>query len=142
MSRVAAFALASVVGFACGRDSRPDVLLIVLDTVRADHLPMYGYARDTAPGLAELARDGVVYRNAISPDTWTAPSHASLLTDLMPTVHLAQPGPVSRSGSRVIRWHYYHEARLDHLMVRAIPKVVVGLTDSWQLTVTMNSCSA
>jgi hypothetical protein len=83
--RGAALALAAVLGGGCGRDPRPDVLLIVLDTVRADHLSVYGYARDTTPALAELARDGVLYRNAIAPDTWTAPSHASLLTGLMPT---------------------------------------------------------
>lgn len=72
---------------ACGRGSRPDVVLIVLDTVRADHLPLYGYPHDTMPALAAFARDAVVYRNAIAPDTWTAPSHASLFTGLMPSAH-------------------------------------------------------
>ncbi len=72
---------------ACGRDPRPDVLLIVLDTVRADHLSVYGYGRETTPGLADLARDAVIYRNAISPGTWTAPSHASLFTGLAPAEH-------------------------------------------------------
>jgi arylsulfatase A-like enzyme len=72
---------------ACGHDRRPDVVLIVLDTVRADHLSLYGYPRDTTPALAALARDAVVYRNAIAPDTWTASSHASLFTGVMPSVH-------------------------------------------------------
>jgi arylsulfatase A-like enzyme len=82
-----ALLVASVLAVACGRDTRPDVLLIVLDTVRADHLSAYGYPRDTTPALAAFARDAVVYRNAIAPDTWTASSHASLFTGLMPTEH-------------------------------------------------------
>jgi arylsulfatase A-like enzyme len=79
--------LALVLMAACGRDGRPDVVLIVLDTVRADHLTPYGYARETTPQLAAFARDAVVYRNAIAPDTWTASSHASLFTGLMPSTH-------------------------------------------------------
>ena len=74
-------------GAACGRDPRPDVFLIVLDTVRADHLGAYGYGRDTSPVLDALAREAVLYRTAIAAGTWTPPSHASLLTGLLPSVH-------------------------------------------------------
>jgi len=80
-------ALLAGLTIACGRDPRPDVVLVILDTVRADHLSPYGYDRETSPRLAELARDAVVYRNAIAPGTWTAPSHASLFTGLMPAAH-------------------------------------------------------
>lgn len=80
-------ALAALLAAGCGRDSRPDVFLVVLDTVRADHLSLYGYQRATTPKLEAFARDAVVYRNAIAPDTWTPPSHASLLTGLRPTEH-------------------------------------------------------
>ncbi|HJQ84480.1 MAG TPA: sulfatase [Candidatus Binatia bacterium] len=72
---------------ACGRDPRPDVVLVVLDTVRADHLSLYGYPRPTMPKLEAFAADAVVYRNAIAPDTWTPPSHASLFTGLAPSDH-------------------------------------------------------
>lgn len=73
---------------ACGRDPRSDVLLFVLDTVRADHLGVYGYDRPTSPAIDAFARDAVVYWTAIAPGTWTPPSHASLLTGLLPSSHL------------------------------------------------------
>jgi arylsulfatase A-like enzyme len=82
-----AVAAALLLLFGCGRDTRPDVLLIVLDTVRADHLSADGYERPTSPALEALARDGVLYRRAIAPGTWSVPSHASLLTGVLPSVH-------------------------------------------------------
>jgi arylsulfatase A-like enzyme len=72
---------------ACGSDQRPDVLLVVLDTVRADHLSAYGYARRTTPVLEALAAEGVRYDLAITTDTWTVPTHASLFTGLLPSSH-------------------------------------------------------
>jgi arylsulfatase A-like enzyme len=62
----------------------PNVLLIVLDTVRADRLSLYGYGRDTTPNLARLARRGVVFEQARSAAPWTLPSHASLFTGRWP----------------------------------------------------------
>jgi arylsulfatase A-like enzyme len=66
-----------------------DVLLIVLDTVRADHLSAYGYGRPTTPNLARIAREGVLFEQAISPSSWTLPSHASLFTGRPVYEHLA-----------------------------------------------------
>ena len=62
----------------------PNVLLIVLDTVRADRLSLYGYGRDTTPNLARLARRGVLFRKARSTASWTLPSHASMMTGRWP----------------------------------------------------------
>lgn len=62
----------------------PNVLLIVLDTVRADHLSLYGYHRDTSPNLARLAAKGVRFAHARSTAPWTLPSHASLFTGRWP----------------------------------------------------------
>jgi arylsulfatase A-like enzyme len=62
----------------------PNVLLIVLDTVRADHLSLYGYGRDTTPNLARLASRGVVFQQARSTAPWTLPSHASMFTGRWP----------------------------------------------------------
>ena len=84
--RPALLALVALVS-ACGGDQRPDVLLIVLDTVRADHLSAYGYPRRTTPVLEALAAESVRYDLAIAPGTWTVPSHASLFTGLMPSSH-------------------------------------------------------
>lgn len=58
----------------------PNVLLLVLDTERADHLTTYGYDRPTTPELNQLAREGMVFKWAVSPAATTLPSHASLLT--------------------------------------------------------------
>jgi len=66
---------------------RPNVILISLDTVRADHLSLYGYQRDTTPNLRKLAAEATVYRRATSTADWTLPSHASMLTGLYPSEH-------------------------------------------------------
>jgi len=58
----------------------PNVIVIVVDTLRADHLSSYGYKRDTSPFIDSLVQEGVRFENAISPSSWTQPSHASMLT--------------------------------------------------------------
>jgi arylsulfatase A-like enzyme len=58
----------------------PDVLLIVLDTVRAESLSLYGYARSTTPGLERWAARGVVFDHAFATAPWTLPTHASMFT--------------------------------------------------------------
>lgn len=66
---------------------RPNVLLIVLDAVRADHLSCYGYPRPTTPALEALAARGVLFERAFSAAPWTPPSHASLFTGVYPSRH-------------------------------------------------------
>jgi len=58
----------------------PNVVVIVMDTVRADHLSTYGYERPTTPHIDHIAEQGVLFENAISASSWTLPSHASMLT--------------------------------------------------------------
>jgi len=78
---------------------RANIILVSLDTVRADHLSSYGYARPTTPHLDALARRGVLFENAIAPASWTLASHASIFTELLPHQHGANwavplhPGP-------------------------------------------------
>lgn len=76
--------------------SSPDVYLIVLDTVRADHLSAFGYDRDTSPNLARWADRGVRFENASSTAPWTLPSHASLFTGMWP--HEPRRRRVPRDG--------------------------------------------
>jgi len=64
-----------------------NVILISLDTLRADHLGCFGYGRDTSPELDDLARDSVLFRHAFSPSSWTLPVHISLLTSLQISRH-------------------------------------------------------
>ncbi len=72
-----------------GPASGLNIILISIDTLRADHLGCYGAGRDTSPNLDRLARDGVRFRQAIAPSSWTLPSHASMLTGLNPSHHEA-----------------------------------------------------
>jgi arylsulfatase A-like enzyme len=67
-----------------------DIVLIVVDTLRADHVSLYGYPRRTTPHLETFARDAVTYVNAISPATWTVPAHGSLFTGRWPSFHGAE----------------------------------------------------
>jgi arylsulfatase A-like enzyme len=60
----------------------PNVLILVWDTVRADHLSAYGYGLDTSPNLKAFAKEGVLYERAISPAMWTLPSHSAMFTGL------------------------------------------------------------
>lgn len=71
---------------------RPNIVLIVMDTVRADHLSCYGYARPTTPNLDRLAARGVLFEQAVAPTSWTLPSLSSMLTGLLPHQHGASWG--------------------------------------------------
>jgi arylsulfatase A-like enzyme len=63
------------------------IILISLDTLRADHLGIYGYPRDTSPFIDNLARNGILFKNAFSPSSFTIPSHASIFTGKYPSHH-------------------------------------------------------
>ena len=85
-----------IAGLPAAARGSPNVLLIVVDTLRADHVSSYGYSRLTTPNLDRVAREGVLFDNAIAPCSWTLPSHASLLTGRYPSDHgmqNAQPMP-------------------------------------------------
>jgi len=76
---------------------RPDgalnLILLSIDTLRADHLPSYGYGRDTAPFLDErFSRGGTVFENPVAAATITTPSHASIFTSLQPASHRTTDG--------------------------------------------------
>ncbi len=67
--------------------ARPDLILISVDCLRADHVSAYGYGRETTPNLDALAKNGVVFEDAVSVSSWTLPTHMSMLTGLLPTRH-------------------------------------------------------
>ena len=66
---------------------RPNVLFITIDTLRADHLGTYGYARPTSPRIDEFAKTAVVFEQAHSSASWTLPSLTSLMTSLYTSTH-------------------------------------------------------
>ena len=70
----------------------PNVLVIVIDTLRADHLSLQGYERETDPNLKRIASEGVMFENAYASSSWTLTSHASLFTGRWPYEHMADGG--------------------------------------------------
>jgi arylsulfatase A-like enzyme len=66
---------------------KPNIVLMVMDCARADHMSCYGYHRQTTPYLDQLASKGVLYENAISPAPWSLPAHWSIFTGLFPARH-------------------------------------------------------
>lgn len=65
----------------------PNIILLVLDTVGAKHLSLYGYPRRTTPNLERVARESTMYTRCFAPSCWTVPSHASMFTGLYPSQH-------------------------------------------------------
>lgn len=118
-ARLGALAAASSLAHACRwrRTDRPNVLLVTLDTTRADHLGCYGYRRATSPHLDALAADATVYTRAIAPGTWTLPSHASLFSGKCPTSHGARYDP---KGSLVLSSAIPDRPRLEEYRVRGL----------------------
>lgn len=85
---VVCFAAAAVAGiWLLLRPTQPDILLITLDTTRADRIGAYGYRGARTPVLDQFAREGVLFERAFSPAPLTLPVHASLMTGLYPPEH-------------------------------------------------------
>ncbi len=76
------------------------IILISLDTLRADHLGTYGYHRDTSPAIDAFAKEGIVFENAAVQSSWTLPSHMSIMTSLYPSFH-----GVTKKSSRLADNH-------------------------------------
>jgi len=71
----------------CAEDNRPSILLIVIDTLAADHMSCYGYERETTPYIDSLASSGKIWFNMQAQAPWTLPSMASILTGLTVKTH-------------------------------------------------------
>lgn len=88
MKRIVLLALLALLVGACRREPRrPGVLFISIDTLRADHCSLYGYARKTTPRIEGFAKAGVVFEHAYAPMATTAPSHSTMFTGLLPRRH-------------------------------------------------------
>ncbi len=68
-------------------ETPPNLVVVVIDTLRADHVGAYGYGRDTSPSLDALASRGIRFARASAPSSWTKPSVASLFTSRSPSEH-------------------------------------------------------
>jgi len=79
---------------------RPNVLIVSIDTLRADRLGCYGYERATSPRMDAFARTGVLFEHAQSSAPWTLPSYGTLFTSRSPTVHRAGVNPARAATFR------------------------------------------
>jgi len=95
--------LASSVGCAADRRAEPppNIVWILLDTVGTNHIGIYGYERDTTPVIDSLARDGLVFENAIAQSSWTLPSFSSMMTSRYPGEIFAELGLNSRPSGTI-----------------------------------------
>jgi arylsulfatase A-like enzyme len=107
---VAALAGAAIVASGCARPGRPNILLVVADTARADRIAAAGYARPTTPTIDALARDGAIYLEARTPSPWTLPAHASLFTGLYPSSHGAEAGSLKLDDALPFLARRLHDA--------------------------------
>ncbi len=89
------FALAGTAAFAVEGAGRYNVLQIVVDTVRADHLGIYGYPRDTTPFLDTKAPEGIIWNQHSANATWTIPSTIAIMTSLVPQTHRVITPPLA-----------------------------------------------
>ena len=87
-------------GIAAGLEDKPNVILVMVDTLRADHLSCYGSDVKT-PNLCRIAQDGTLYQG-FSHASWTKPATASLVTSTLPSTHNAMSKPSSLSGDLVL----------------------------------------
>src|SRR6266436_5256939 len=108
-------AILNVYGLAQTKASQPDVFLITIDTLRADHVHCYGYESIETPALDGLAKDGVRFTQDFTPSPITNTSHTSILTGLLPSSHgvtdFAVPlSPAHRTWAEVLHERGYHTA--------------------------------
>ncbi len=97
------------------KSTEPDVFLITIDTLRADHVHCYGYANVSTPALDALAKDGIRFTQAFTPSPITNTSHASILTGLLPGSHgvtdFAVPlSPAHPTVAELLKPHGYRTA--------------------------------
>jgi arylsulfatase A-like enzyme len=109
-------------GGAAAKASVPrGVILIHADTLRADHLGLYGYGRDTAPFLSRLAKEGAVFRQAFAQAGWTKVSTPSFLTSLYPTTHGVWTIPGRLPASAITIAEVYRGAGYDTVSYSSVP---------------------
>ncbi len=127
-ARATAIALALLVGCTNGAGpvpARSNVLLITIDTLRADHVGSYGYGKQTTPRLDRLAAQGIRFTEAVSVSSWTLPAHASLMTGLYPAEHgvetdlNALPGSADTLAERFAAGGYATFAAISHVYLGA-----------------------
>lgn len=123
-----------------GGPKQPSIVLIVMDTVRADHLDLFGYQRNTMPRLRSWAAGATVFERAVAAAGWTAPSHASMFSGMPVSehgIHYSAGEAFETPAKKGIRWlpqklaaqGYYCLAVSSNPL--ALPKAVKGFEQSF-----------
>lgn len=106
--------LVAVLALTCVRLAlaQPDIFLVTIDTLRADHVQCFGDSQIRTPALDSLARDGIRFSEAFTPSPITTPSHASILTGLYPSHHGvtafgARLAPTHPTWAKLLKAHGY-----------------------------------
>ncbi|MFC1849831.1 sulfatase [candidate division CSSED10-310 bacterium] len=103
--------------------SPPNIVLISIDTLRADHSSLYGYPKSTTPTLDRLGKESAWFGQAITPAPWTLPAHMSVMTGLPASIHRVQkgkdslPNSVSTLAEVLQKSGYQTAAFVSHVMV-------------------------
>jgi arylsulfatase A-like enzyme len=113
----------------------PDIVLIVLDTVRADHLELYGYPHATMPRLRDWAVDALVHDHFLSTSSWTLPSHASLFTGQYPATHRAHGRTVEEDHIQRFKQGLSTQRVLERPLSRDAVTVAERLWDAGYATI-------
>lgn len=131
--------LATLLLLSCSKPEpvRPPIILISVDTLRSDHLPAYGYTGVATPNIDALRREGVLYEKAWSHAPLTLPSHASMLTGLLPAEHGVRnnigyrfDGSRFRTLAKVLREHGYRTgAAVSSYVLRS----ETGISDGFEV---------
>jgi arylsulfatase A-like enzyme len=96
------------------REKGPNILLVTVDTLRADHVGVYGFEANTTPNLDALARRGVLFERAIAASSYTAPSHATMLTSLFVREHsVGHSNGATRLGAEPTLAMAFHDTGYD-----------------------------
>ena len=111
---------------------QPDVFLITIDTLRADHVHCYGYDKVQTPALDSLAKDGVRFAQAFTPSPITNTSHTTILTGLLPSSHgvkdFGVPLPAERTTwASLLKQRGYHTAAFIGAVILDSKKLAPGL---------------
>jgi len=127
--------LLGLLGGGCGGpERRPDVVLIVIDTLRQDRLSCYGHDRATSPNLDRLAADGVLYERAVSTAPWTLPSHASMFTGLPPSRHRTHHEHLNLTDDHATLAEHLRDAGYETMGVSNNPWITerMGMTQGFE----------
>ena len=116
--------------------AQPDVFLVTIDTLRADHVHCFGDAEIQTPAFDSLAREGVRFSRAFTPSPITTPSHVSILTGLLPSTHAvtsfgARLSPAYPTSARLLHDHGYRTAAFIGSVVLDSKSLAPGLDEGF-----------